>query len=327
MQHKTQKKIKKHIVINAIGGREIIDSIINPNHGKISEKENACASFVEGSVCANKAGIKKLREYYSKKSGNPISSLSGISDEELINRLKQMLGVQTEMGVIENTEVRSFLGQKMYSILRNRLKPIGPKNTTNLLNNFNIDECLSQWALEYSRNNPKNKSGRYFYHVPFQMMDFATTMTELAAISFPKLIKNGYNCFGVVVNTDYSTGPGKHWFALYGDFTSPGTIAQPWSLEFFNSSGRKYTHEIYLPIQKWLMKTGQDIEAATGKKVVIMNNTKQFQEDRHSCGPYSLAYIRSRLEGKSRDWFLKNKIGDEQMVYFRKIIFNDEGGS
>jgi hypothetical protein len=43
--------------------------------------------------------------------------------------------------------------------------------------------------------------------------------------------------------------------------------------------------------------------------------------DNSSCGPYSLYYIISRLEGVSSDAFQKNRIPDHKMWEFRKILF------
>ena len=66
------------------------------------EKENVCASFVEGSICANKSGVQKLREFYASKTEKPISSINSINEEELIDRLKQLQA--SEAGVKDHPE-------------------------------------------------------------------------------------------------------------------------------------------------------------------------------------------------------------------------------
>lgn len=145
------------------------------------------------------------------------------------------------------------------------------------------------------------------------MRDFEKHNSELANVDFVKKYKEGVRCFGVVFNTDYSSGTGQHWFAVFGDFSK-----EPFTLEYFNSSGDDPLPEI----TAWLKKTKHALNKQLNKTVNDVVVTKLInQEDRHSCGSYSIFYIISRLEGVSYKYFNKNKIGDDLMHEFRKNLF------
>lgn len=131
-----------------------------------------------------------------------------------------------------------------------------------------------------------------------------------------KLTHNGkLKTYGLVVNTDKSSGRGKHWFSIFIDFQS-----RPITIEYFNSSGmilrndtfNTYFHTLAATITKQL-----DMPCKYKKVTDI-----QHQSDETSnCGAYSLYYIWKRLNGTAHDFFKKNKIMDEQVEEFRKFCF------
>ena len=90
------------------------------------------------------------------------------------------------------------------------------------------------------------------------------------------------NC-SFIVNTDDSSKPGEHWFAIYVPKNSP--------VEYFDSYGRKPQHEkIY------------DFIKANGKR--FKYNNKIIQGDKSiSCGLYSLFFIYYRTKGYTMKYF------------------------
>jgi hypothetical protein len=224
----------------------------------------------------------------------------------IINKLKNIYNCSTEVCVLNNSEVQDLLGESVIKMqLDNRFKPEGPYNSTDWFSNNNIDNVLTQIEKKY-----KSKK---FLHIFFQMRDFEKHNSELANVDFVKKYKEGVRCFGVVFNTDYSSGTGQHWFAVFGDFSK-----EPFTLEYFNSSGDDPLPEI----TAWLKKTKHALNKQLNKTVNDVVVTKLInQEDRHSCGSYSIFYIISRLEGVSYKYFNKNKIGDDLMHEFRKNLF------
>ena len=189
------------------------------------------------------------------------------------------------------------------NVLTKYFKPAGPRNTTELLDNFNIDDVLEMWA--------KTKFPR-FYHVYYQMIDFEDYNGELAKVDISKLIKK-YDSLGVVMNTDVSTGSGIHWFCLYCDLS-----AKPVTLEYFNSSGNPPRKQI----QAWLIRTKQLLaEKKIACDIIRVSNIEHQKDTETECGPYSLYYIWSRLNGIPYKHFDQSRIKDKKMQEFRETLF------
>lgn len=120
--------------------------------------------------------------------------------------------------------------------------------------------------------------------------------------------------FGIVVNTDVSSGKGIHWFAVFMDFAST-----PCTIEYFNSSG----YDVKTPkFKSWMISLADDITRA-GKpcKYVRVSEIQHQSATTANCGVYSLYYIWSRLHGTPHVWFAKNKVPDSKMELFRKFVF------
>lgn len=186
-------------------------------------------------------------------------------------------------------------------------KPSGPANSTQLLDNFNIDDTLGRFELL-----GKEMFGKKFYHVGFQMIDFLDTNGELANINLLKLINDGYDCMGVIINTDVSSGGGKHWFALYCDLSS-----NPITIEHFNSSGNPARESII----EWTAKQAEKLRASGKQVFEILAGSKTVQKSNTECGMWSIIYILWRLTGHTREEFYNAGPSDEDMIKLRKLIF------
>ncbi len=151
------------------------------------------------------------------------------------------------------------------------------------------------------------------------MIDFAKTRTELSKINLYKLIEDGYDCMGVVLNTDVSTGRGKHWFCLYCDLNHSGKPDDPITIEFFNSSGFEPRPEIIV----WMESTCHDMMSKYDIycKIINVANGRQLQFSRTECGVWSLVYILSRLCNHEPEWIIKVKANDNDMIKYRKKLF------
>lgn len=185
--------------------------------------------------------------------------------------------------------------------LSKNVKPAGPRNSTEWLSNFNVDDVLKQWTEVY----PK------FYHMTYQMIDFQTTNSKLAQLDLVK-ISDEYDSLGVVFNTDKSTGLGQHWFAIYCDFKK-----SPYTLEYFNSSGGSILPEI----EAWMIETIKNFKAAGKEAKMVQVTDIVNQKDTHSCGVYSVYYIIKRLEGTPYTEYQDSPIPNELMWEWRKKIF------
>lgn len=272
-----------------------------------------CSHDVEGNICSRAPMLNTIKRFCKEKAGiQPLNN-----PREIISTASKILNVNTELQVLSHPSFKDFAGRSVEVEKRERFLPKGPKNTTDLLDNFNIDENLQQLSRKFNvKTNHKYK----FYHVPFQMIDFNKYGTELANLYIPELLENGFNCFGCVLNTDVSSGPGKHWFCIFGDMTGDGTELDPWYIEFFNSSGNYPTSEVH----EWMHEKIAECARQKKRMEIHIEATVQIQNDRHSCGVYCLSYIYHRLHDKPRGWFLNSGIGDEHMLQFRKKFFREE---
>jgi hypothetical protein len=190
-------------------------------------------------------------------------------------------------------------------ILNTYFKPKGPRDTIELLSNIHIDTVLERWATEYAKN------GKRFHHLNYKMIDFMEQFAdELNDYNFEKN-RVKYDCMGLVMNSDVTSGPGKHWFAIFCDFTNIDKIV----IEYFNSSG----NPPYVEVAAWSIR----VKGAFPKGVVEFKIVSDLvhQQGNTECGVYSLYYIYSRLKGIPSSAFNKNIITDDEMTEFRKVLF------
>ena len=269
---------------------------------KLFGNQNECHFALDKTeVCAPQdmqQAIKKAAEELTEKKVK--------NTRQAIEVLKDKLDCDTETCVIKSLadNYDKYLSKdKVQDALLKYYKPVGPANDFGLLSNFNIDDVLSQYAQKY-----KN-----FLHVKFQMRDFEERGTDLSRLDLAKKIAEGFKTFGVVLNTDYSTGRGIHWFCIFGDFREKDI-----KLEYFNSSGREPLPEV----QKWLKNTEHRLRRDTKRNVeVIYTANRPLQDDNHSCGVWCLAYIWLRLEDVPTSWFSPKNINDSIMHKLRSYLF------
>lgn len=257
-----------------------------------------------GNDCA--FNIEKKDEFCAPK--EIVDKLKQIITDDNLDGIKTKLGCETETCVLRHPTVKKVIGDDIIDkVIDENFKPSGPRDTTNWLSNVDIDSVLTQVAKKYT--------DKQFLHINFQMIDFAKTGGELAKLDWPEKYNEGYRTFGTVFNTDKSTGRGQHWFAIYSSFEND---SEPFTIEYFNSSGEKPMDEIV----HWMKSVKHRWQEKFDKPIndVIATNIVN-QQDNHSCGAYSLYYIMSRLSGTPHKYFKQNAIGDENMVEFRKYLF------
>ena len=261
-------------------------------------------------VCSTDRDIALMRKFLVGSGVRDSSSDASMVVEDV----KKKLGVEREVDIYENKAYQNFIGYAAANkILSTEFKPKGPANSTALLDNFNIDAAMNRWTLI-----GKDEFGKKFYHVPFQMIDFVETRSELSKLDPLELKKQGYNCFGVVINTDVSTGGGIHWFCIYGDLDHAGTVEDPIQLEYFNSSGYTPRPEM----EKWLRTIEMEmLKRGVRANVIYATGGKQIQYSKTECGVWSLVYIYSRLSGKPYYWMATVGANDNDMIEYRQRLF------
>ena len=272
-----------------------------------------CSNNLKGgkTICSRTNELKHMRRFLIAN-GNSPSFVKSLSDKVLLNELMSVLDVDTEAKIYEHEKWRRFYGGSLSdNVLVEEFTIKGPKESVDLLDNFKIDKTLAKWS-------ESNEWDTKMYHVPFQMIDFERTRSQLATLDIHKLMKDNYKCFACVLNTDVSSGRGKHWFCLYGDLNHKGTKDDPIIIEYFNSSGYPPREEI----TNWLEKTRRDL-LKKGVYVDDLRSTKnkQLQFSRTECGVWCLSYIAGRLMNYDPHFMLEHNTNDTDMYQFRKKIF------
>lgn len=257
-----------------------------------------------GEPCASDAAIAVMAKIVDGTTGGTGQTTNELTT--VVEKAKEKLGCKDEKCVLESREFTSIAGKgAAQKELYVNFKLDGPTDTS-LLSNVHIDSILGQWATKF--NSGPNK----FFAYDFNMADYEKTGGSLGTVDvISDIWDKGYRTFGCVINSDVSTGRGKHWMALFGDMrTSPMTV------EFFNSSGNPPA----LPFARWLEKTRVRMEKV-GPAVAMKVCKIVHQKSRTECGVYSLYYIWARLNGVAAEYFNHNPISDILCFELRQHLF------
>lgn len=271
---------------------------------------DVCALGNDGDVCLDPEFYKRI-EQSMRQGGKPKSAV------KVAETVFEKLDCDDDVCVLDHPTTKEALGVEVVEQLKKeKLKPEGPANSTQLLDNTNIDWSLWQWG----KNHPE------FQPISFAMIDFATKpmrqmgdypgMIPLGNYDPIRSLSQGKTCAGCVINSDRSSGGGIHWMALFVDMRG-----SPWTCEFFNSTGRAPVSEI-VRWQHAMKERMTPMATERGVSVEDLSVTQvEHQMGNTECGPYSLYYIWSRVNGEPYSAFRRTRISDKSMMKFRKMLF------
>jgi len=282
----------------------------------IRESPSECACHIKTDVCSGPEIINSLSTALNITAADP---------KVIITQAKEQLGCTTERCVLVKAKEKigtATVEKELFA----KFKVEGPVDSA-LLSNKEIDAVLKQWTLVWNE----------FYAYNFNMLDYnrysirgghvVNSPDTLATINFADLYANGKKCCACIINSDKYSGPGKHWMALFADARGRDT----WTVEFFNSSGNPPAIEWINWLKKTQTEMGAINEGTPGSwrpKIEIVNVTGiRHQKSRSECGPYSLFYIWSRLNGVLPEYFNTHPIPDQLMFEFRRQLFRDRSGN
>jgi hypothetical protein len=339
-KERASKNVKRSKEKRSSGGKS--RSKINLNDYVTTNKKE-CSDFVDGGVCSdnnilnavvlafgeNNKGFnnKNMFDIVKNEVGRDVSII-----EDIMDKAKNKLNCDSESCVVSHPEFKKFVfhthlvsKSDLENNLKKRFKIKGPKDNTNWLSNYDIDKTLQDWACKFED----------FFPCPFAMIDFDRTNDPLNAYNLADIYLGKYSknttlgnikipcrTFGCAINTDVSSGSGKHWMAIFVDMRGP-----EWTIEFFNSAGNGPQKSIV----RWMARTkeyldtfianNKDLTTTRPVKIVTVSSL-EHQESNTECGLYTLFYIRCRLENVPYSRFLEGEeIPDESMMEFRKHCF------
>ena len=328
------------------GGQETTNNILVKLTTTSSECAESCKN--RGGPCSSKATVESIAKYIravhsgdidpalkteriKRKPEKRESLLPTTSNPEskIIIEAAKILKCDSESCILKHPSFQQFVGpysiRKIGKDLETNFKEHGPRDTTALLSNFNHEGVLRRWAEIF----PK------FYPYRFCMIDFYLTGGSLARIDPCDILKGkvsinlGRHCtvkrkcttHACVINTDVSSGPGKHWVCVFTD-CRPSDPTVAWTVEYFNSAGNPPPRSVV----KWMEETCLQLEVYRSKRgggtvKSIPVTSLRHQKSRTECGPYALFYIRSRLDGIPYTHFTDYEIPDKVMIKFRTHLF------
>jgi hypothetical protein len=290
-----------------------------------------CVLNRKGDSCLPKKVIKDLEK---KILPNNESNLpTNIIIEKLATKLKCTSSDNTsskEICIIEKIKEKnndSTLKKVMNKALLTYFKPVTKSFDGNYwMNNTDIDSIQYQFQTLFK--------GYYYSNIHMidmimfdpnnaHMMENCDKIKAIREINFVNELKGVNNQltyngelknYGIVINTDLSSGGGVHWFSIFIDFQST-----PITIEYFNSSGYDIKN---INFKKYLINLADEITREVRKCVFVKVTDIQHQRNNTAnCGGFSLFYIFRRLHGTPYEYFSNNKIIDEKIEAFRKFLF------
>lgn len=279
----------------------------------LPEKVTKCSLISKGvidGVCSSDKTIKAIGGILGEHIIETKYGIDSNTRKHVIDKAMHETKCTDEKCVLKSNLAKKAVGNDTaLGEIQVNMKIDGPTDTS-LLNNFNIDNTLSQWQNQY----------RDFFAYNFNMRDFEQKGDTLATINLAELYKKGYRTAACVINSDYYKGSGKHWMALFADMRNPGKF----SVEFFNSSG----NPPYAEFAAWLQKSKEQLNdvyselGTSGDVEIILCCDLPHQKTKTECGLYSLYYIWARLSGVPASFFKKYIISDVLMIALRQHLFD-----
>lgn len=137
-------------------------------------------------------------------------------------------------------------------------------------------------------------------------------VSTLCSMNIRTLYEKGYHQLGLVFNTDKSTGPGQHWFAVFCDLRPD--LVYP-RMTYFDSYAHKPEPEIQTLMKRW--KTQWDATHIHSKPMRLTYNGTRHQFEDSECGLYSLYFHYCCLLGIP----METRIPDEVVRGLRGMLF------
>ena len=201
--------------------------------------------------------------------------------------------------------VEWFSGLDINNILSRYEELYNPEGISGGCDNQIFFNCkCNKYPLETDR--------RILRSFSYNTRDFFHRSTDLRDFDICNGLKK-YNCFACVLNTDVCTGYGIHWFSIFIHKNNENIV----SMECFDSSGEKMLPEV----KEYFEYLCSCLRKKNIQCFYTQVTTRRNQYDNHSCGPYSLYYIKARLEGVPWNYFKDFIIGDSNMRKFRQHLF------
>jgi hypothetical protein len=283
-----QKKTKK----NQRGGYKKVNCSPNP------DKKNF--------TCYSDNALIKMKKLWNAR--HPRNKITSNKSKEIWHQLRENMSSSCDR---ESCWLRSkFMEGKVDSELLNyTFAPKSPKiwKTDEWLSSLDIEAVMKQYEKYYKCFEFLGPSPIDFDH---HKLYGECVWEELCKLNISDMIKRHKNKIGIILNTDPHYKDGEHWISLFINIKQKYII-------YFDSNGNPPPKEVKELITK-ITNQGKQI----GIDFDVLINKLEHQKTESECGMYCLYFIIQMLKDKDKDYFLKNKIPDEEVFKLRKKYFN-----
>lgn len=183
----------------------------------------------------------------------------------------------------------------------------------------NPEEWLSSLDIDAVEKEFMHTFARYTYlgTIPIDFDKKTSTgrclVDALCSIKLKDLYDKGTRRVGIVFNTDVSTGPGQHWFAVFVDLSPKYEYPR---MTYFDSYAKKPEKEIVRLMERW--KQEWDATGIHSKPMELTYNTTHHQYENSECGMYCLYYHFCCLAGVP----MEKKVPDPVVRSFRGVLYS-----
>lgn len=194
-----------------------------------------------------------------------------------------------------NSKYLELMSEEHKDHLENKVfRPDGPQGRFDWLSTIDINQVLYQYEEKYP-------DFKFLGAVPMDFMDL--DYLPFQKLNFKDLESEGFERFGVIFNTDKSTGRGKHWISLFFDL-------EKGQIYFSDSMGTRQPKEVgefMKSIEKYLVNDKKKLNPD------VRYNKTQHQKGNSECGVYSINFILRLLKGKTFEHLTQKRLTDNQV--------------
>ena len=207
-----------------------------------------------------------------------------------------------------NSKYLELMSEEHKDHLENKVfRPDGPQGRFDWLSTIDINQVLYQYEEKYP-------DFKFLGAVPRDFMDL--DYLPFQKFNFENFESEGYKRFGVIFNTDKSSGRGKHWISLFCDLDK----GQIYFSDSMGTRQPKEVNEFMKIIEKYL------IEVKKIQEPDVRYNKTQHQKGNSECGVYSINFILRLLKGKTFDHLTRKRLTDNQVNKCRIKYFGKMDG-
>jgi hypothetical protein len=291
---KSNKNIKKFKLLNCAP---------KSGTGKIDNKNYTCYSG---------SSLVYLKNYWNKR--HPDLLITTNNPREIWKLLKEYMNnvCDRESCWLKQNFIKDNLNREL---LHSTFAPKSPStwsiNKNQWLTSLDIDKVMKQYEEVY----------KCFEFIGPSPIDFDSHQTynecvweELCKFDLTYYINKGKNKIGIIFNTDPHYKEGSHWISLFINIKDKYIF-------YFDSNGDRVPKEIKKLIHRI---KGQAIQLGINFKI-LDNYRIEHQRGNSECGMYSLYFIIQLLtENKPPEYFLNDRIDDDEMEKLRNKYFNSQ---